>query len=203
MRRRREPRTASRTFRTLACGREAWRPAWRTRAPPPTEPPVAGFRDVGQNLKVGLPLIPLGAELLKNGWPTRQGQSRGPLPADGDHSAAHPGRPSQVHPDPDVPSSCTRPAREREIFTDGRELPSSDDLQPWWNGYSTARWDGDTLVVETSGFRDGGWLDIFGTPLSDRHVHGTLPPRRTMGAWRSTLRSTIRGLHGALYRAGQ
>ena len=29
------------------------------------------------------------------------------------------------------------------------------------------KWDGDTLVVETTGLRDGGWLDIIGTPLSD------------------------------------
>jgi hypothetical protein len=29
------------------------------------------------------------------------------------------------------------------------------------------KWDGDTLVVETIGFRDGGWLDMTGTPSSD------------------------------------
>ena len=26
---------------------------------------------------------------------------------------------------------------------------------------------GETLVVETSGFRDGGWLDVDGSPLTD------------------------------------
>ena len=26
---------------------------------------------------------------------------------------------------------------------------------------------GETLVVETSGFRDGGWLDVNGSPLTD------------------------------------
>jgi hypothetical protein len=52
----------------------------------------------------------------------------------------------------------------REIFTDGRRVPP--DVQPFWNGYSVGRWDGDTLVVETTGFRDGGWLDMTGTPLS-------------------------------------
>jgi len=40
----------------------------------------------------------------------------------------------------------------RQIFTDGRPLP--DDQNPTWNGYSSAMWDGDTLVVRTSGFRD-------------------------------------------------
>ena len=54
----------------------------------------------------------------------------------------------------------------RQIFLDGRRLPA-DDPQPWWYGYSIGRWDGDTLVVETSGFRDGGWLDVNGAPLTD------------------------------------
>jgi hypothetical protein len=54
----------------------------------------------------------------------------------------------------------------RQIFTDGRPLPNNDP-QPWWYGYSVGRWDGDTLVVETTGFRDGGWLDVNGAPLTD------------------------------------
>jgi len=53
----------------------------------------------------------------------------------------------------------------RQIFTDGRPLPV--DPQPSWHGYSTGRWEGDTLVVESNGFRDGLWLDMSGTPLSD------------------------------------
>ena len=55
----------------------------------------------------------------------------------------------------------------RQLFTDGRPLPATD-AQPWWFGYSSGRWMGDTLVVETTGFRDGGWLDVNGTPLTDR-----------------------------------
>jgi hypothetical protein len=54
----------------------------------------------------------------------------------------------------------------RQIFTDGREIPN-DDPQPWWYGYSVGQWEGDTLVVTTKGLRDGEWLDIFGTPLTD------------------------------------
>jgi hypothetical protein len=53
----------------------------------------------------------------------------------------------------------------RQILTDGRPLPANDP-QPWWYGYSTGKWEGDTLVVQTSGFRDDGWLDIVGTPLT-------------------------------------
>jgi hypothetical protein len=54
----------------------------------------------------------------------------------------------------------------REIFLDGRSLPGSD-AQPWWYGYSVGKWDGDTLVVETNGLRDGGWLDVLGSPFTD------------------------------------
>jgi hypothetical protein len=54
----------------------------------------------------------------------------------------------------------------RQIFLDGRKMPT-DDPQPWWYGYSIGRWEGDTLVVETAGFRDGGWLDVNGAPLTD------------------------------------
>jgi len=53
----------------------------------------------------------------------------------------------------------------RQIFTDGRALPK--DPQPWWFGYSAGKWDGDTLVVETVGLRDLGWLDVEGSPLTD------------------------------------
>ena len=54
----------------------------------------------------------------------------------------------------------------RQIFTDGRSLPK--DPTPTWNGYSTGHWEGDTLVVETSGFRDDLWLDASGNPLTDQ-----------------------------------
>src|SRR5712692_7627919 len=58
-----------------------------------------------------------------------------------------------------------RNAAYRQIFTDGRPLPQ--DPQPSWNGYSTATWQGDTLVVESNGFRDGLWLDRSGSPLTE------------------------------------
>jgi len=53
----------------------------------------------------------------------------------------------------------------RQVFTDGRPLPV--DPNPSWHGYSTGRWEGDTLVVRTNGLRDGLWLDMSGTPLTD------------------------------------
>ena len=48
----------------------------------------------------------------------------------------------------------------RQIFLDGRPLPQ--DPNPTWMGYSVGHWDGDTLVVETSGFNDRTWLDFAG-----------------------------------------
>ena len=54
----------------------------------------------------------------------------------------------------------------RQILLDGRPLPGNDP-QPWWYGYSIGKWDGDTLVVETTGFRDDGWLDVNGAPLTE------------------------------------
>ena len=56
-------------------------------------------------------------------------------------------------------------ASYRQIFTDGRPLPA--DPNPTWNGYSTGKWDGDTLVVQTNGLRDGTWLDFVGNPLTE------------------------------------
>lgn len=53
----------------------------------------------------------------------------------------------------------------RQIHTDGRHLPKDPD--PSWMGYSIGKWEGDTLVVETAGLKDG-WLDGFGHPRSEQ-----------------------------------
>jgi len=53
----------------------------------------------------------------------------------------------------------------RQIHTDGRKLPV--DPFPTWMGYSTAKWEGDTLVAETAGFNDKTWLDVRGHSHSD------------------------------------
>ena len=47
----------------------------------------------------------------------------------------------------------------RQVFLDGRPLPK--DPNPTWLGYSIGHWDGNTLVVETSGFNGREWLDTF------------------------------------------
>jgi hypothetical protein len=53
----------------------------------------------------------------------------------------------------------------RQIHTDGRKLPVNPF--PSWMGYSTGRWEGDTLVVDTAGFNDKGWMDGIGHPRSE------------------------------------
>ena len=53
----------------------------------------------------------------------------------------------------------------RQIFLDGRPLPNNDP-EPWWYGYSIGKWEGDALVVQTIGFKDRGWIDEEGTPIS-------------------------------------
>jgi hypothetical protein len=59
-------------------------------------------------------------------------------------------------------------AMYRQIFVDGR--PSLDNPNPSWNGYSTARWEGDTLVVQTNGFRDDLGIDMGGSQMSEAAV---------------------------------
>jgi hypothetical protein len=119
-------------------------------------------------LPEGLPLQPWAAELRKQ---RLEENSK-------DHPDAHclPLHPVQLHSHPQPRKIIQTPglvlilyeANEgrRQIFTDGRPLPGND-AQPWWFGYSIGRWDGDTLVVETTGFRDTiGWLDEEGTPVT-------------------------------------
>jgi hypothetical protein len=115
----------------------------------------------------GLPFQPWAAELRKQ----RLAENSK------DHPDAHclPLHPMQLHFHPQPRKIVQTPGMVlivyeannglRQIFTDGRALPK-DDPQPWWFGYSTGKWDGDTLVVETIGFRDMGWLDEEGTPVT-------------------------------------
>ncbi len=55
-------------------------------------------------------------------------------------------------------------AQYRQVFLDGRTLPN--DPFPSFKGYSVGHWEGDTLVVETTGYKDGLWLDLKGDPLT-------------------------------------
>jgi hypothetical protein len=54
-----------------------------------------------------------------------------------------------------------------QAFTDGRTFAASDDIAPTWHGYSTAKWDGNTLVVDSRGFNGRVWIDQLGKPSTE------------------------------------
>jgi hypothetical protein len=133
----------------------------------PDDPPVGQFFNIGAGLKEGLPLTPWAAELRAQ---RKSGDNK-------DNPDAHclPLGLTQLHMHPQ-PRKIVQTQREvivlyeangntRQILTDGRKLPSNDPT-PWWYGYSVGRWEEDTLVVETTGFRDDVWLDVEGSPLT-------------------------------------
>ncbi|HEY0963207.1 MAG TPA: MBL fold metallo-hydrolase [Pseudomonadales bacterium] len=55
---------------------------------------------------------------------------------------------------------------DRIVWMDGREHPPASALHTF-TGYSTGRWDGDTLIVTTTHMK-AGWLRRNGTPTSER-----------------------------------
>jgi hypothetical protein len=52
----------------------------------------------------------------------------------------------------------------RQVFTDARPLP--EDPTPSWQGYSSGKWSGDALVIDTTGLRDDTWIDWNGSVLT-------------------------------------
>jgi len=144
-----------------------------------TKPPVAGtgqgarpfgpsqFFNIGSTVPGGLPFTPWAATLRKE---RTENNNK-------DNPDAHclPMGFMQFHTHPQPRKMIQTPTLLviiyeanyglRQIFMDGRPLPN-DDPDPWWYGYSVGHWEGDTLVVETTGFRDGMWLDVEGSPLT-------------------------------------
>jgi hypothetical protein len=124
------------------------------------------FLNIGHSLKSGLPYQPWAAALVKE----RQAAAGRGDPT----SHCLPGSPIRLHTFPLLRKIVQTPGlllilnerdgSYRQIFTDGRGLPT--DPQPSFNGFSTAKWEGDTLVVQSNGFRDGIWLDRMGSPLT-------------------------------------
>jgi hypothetical protein len=133
------------------------------------EIPVATFRNVGAGFKDGLPFTPWAAVLQKEraGENSKYNPDALCLPMGLMQFHMH-GQPRKIVQTPGVIVMMYE-ANDglRQIFTDGRPLPKNGDVQPWWFGYSVGKWDGDTLVVETTGLRDDGWLDIIGSPLTE------------------------------------
>jgi hypothetical protein len=143
-----------------------------TQAPPaPVNdglPPVATFFNIGAGFKEGLPFTPWAAELRKKRESTnaKDNPDAHCLPIGLTQLHMHP-QPRKIIQTPDVIVILYEAQGEvRQIFTDGRPLPNNDP-QPFWRGYSVGHWEGDTLVVETIGFRDDVWLDVNGSPLTN------------------------------------
>jgi hypothetical protein len=127
---------------------------------------VATFGNVGAGFKEGLPLQPWAADLVKKRMADNSK----------DNPDAHclPMGFMQFHNHPQFRKIIQTPGVVviiyeanyglRQIFMDGRR--AAKDPEPWWYGYSLGKWDGDTLVVETTGFTDDLWLDVRGDPLT-------------------------------------
>jgi hypothetical protein len=126
------------------------------------------FADIGQSLAGGLPYQPWAGAAVK----ARRAENG----KDDPFTHCLPGTVARIHTVPLLRKIVQAPglliflsetnASYRQIFTDGRPLPK--DPNPSRNGYSIGHWEGDTLVVETTGFVDGQWLDRFGSPLTDK-----------------------------------
>jgi hypothetical protein len=59
----------------------------------------------------------------------------------------------------------------RVIYTDGRAQrgqPQGDDDNPLYYGRAVARWEGDTLAVDTKGFNERFWFSNGGLPHTDK-----------------------------------
>jgi hypothetical protein len=54
-----------------------------------------------------------------------------------------------------------------QVYMDGREFLTGRDNTPTWHGYSTGKWDGDTLVIDSRGFNGKVWLDQLGKPSTE------------------------------------
>jgi hypothetical protein len=134
---------------------------------PGCEPVADEFINIGASLKGGLPYQTWAADLVK----ARRTEQRVNDPM----SRCVPIGPIRLHTWNGPKKIVQAPGllvilneldtTYRQIFTDGRPLPA--DPNPSWNGYSSGKWEGDSLVVQTSGFRDHIWLDALGNPMTD------------------------------------
>jgi hypothetical protein len=138
--------------------------------PAPGTPPLATFNNVASTFKDGLPLTPYASDLLakRKARNSKDNPEASCLPM-GIMQFWTQGFPRKFVQTPGLIVILYEASSGiRQIFTDGRALPAQGDPQPWYYGYSSGKWEGDTLVVETNNLRDDGWLDIVGTPLTDQ-----------------------------------
>jgi hypothetical protein len=146
--------------------------------------PSRAFRDLAAAVPNGLAMLPSAAQLKAQrfGQNSKEHPDAHCLPLHPIQLHLHP-QPRKILQTPDVVALMYEANDgRRQIFTDGRQLPSGE-FEPWWYGYSVGRWEGDTLVVTSIGFKDQAWIDEHGTPASDtarvterfrRPTYGTL-----------------------------
>ena len=125
------------------------------------------FWDFGTVLKGGLPYLPWAAEVQKKRHAdnSRDNPDVRCMPLGILQMDTHPFPRRIVQVPGYIAMLFERNMEYRQIFTDGRPLPM--DPQPSWNGYSTGKWEGDALAVQTNGFRDGLWADYNGSPITE------------------------------------
>ena len=154
-------------------GQRGAAPAAAPAAPPAAAPaanagpPNATFFDIGAGIPGGPPFQPWAAELRKQRMADNMKDNPDAhcLPIGLTQMHLHP-QPRKIIQTPKlIIMLYEAQGGVRQIFMDGRPLPNNDP-QPWWYGYSIGRWEGDDLVVETTGFRDDVWLDVNGSPLT-------------------------------------
>jgi hypothetical protein len=135
----------------------------------PGEPPAAQFGNLGAGFEKGLPYTEWGRQ-------TRDDRKANDSKDNPDANCRPLGL-MQLHTHPFEKKIVQGPGTivimynanndVRQILTNGQTLPEvGPQLAPWWYGYSVGKWDGDTLVVTTVGFRDDVWLDVNGSPLT-------------------------------------
>jgi hypothetical protein len=135
--------------------------------PPPGTPVQATFWNIEAGFKEGLPFQPWAAALRKQRMDNNSKDNPDAKCLPLGHMQLH----THSQPRKIIQTSelmvilYEANADVRQIFMDGRPAPANDPV-PWWSGYSRGRWEGDTLVVETTNFRDDLWLDVNGAPLT-------------------------------------
>jgi hypothetical protein len=117
-----------------------WRPV-EGGEPPFTEAGLALYKKRREADKATHPFHPLGTECAPHGYPGMAGgqiiQTPGQITFLGNFHAI------------DI------------VHMNGRH---PKDLRPTFTGHSIGHWEGATLVIDTVGYHEGGWLDYTGTP---------------------------------------
>jgi hypothetical protein len=148
--------------------------------PPAPRPDISGTwynpLNSGNRLRPGeddIPLTPWGAEQLKAAKPTFSNDFRETTD------------PAVLYADPNgYPRIMMHPMKFKLVLTDDyvyqlfeynqnwRQIAidktHSPEDPPTWYGNAVGKWEGDTLVVDSTGFKESTWLDSRGLPHTDQ-----------------------------------